>query len=127
MVRYLMPRSRTPEWARYCYLSLKDMGISSPFVMLRMPDRAMPWHELLRHVRRLMKDDFGIPGTALWSVEGHCGVRHPWPDARDEDEREAGRLDRGFGGDPEILKRWHLYAWDDAKERFVLVRPPVTT
>ena len=86
--------------------------------MVRMPEAHVRWTEIRRELHRVMRAKHGILGRQIHSVEGFAGS----PDG-DTDEGDGLALcTRAFDGDVRTLKRFTLYAWDEASRSFQFAR-----
>ena len=90
---------------------------SGPLVMLKMPERFVPWAVIKRQAYASLKREHGTLPREIHTIEGIAG----FVDGDTDDG--AGKLlcDRAFAGE-ECLMGFALHAWDDASTSFKLVR-----
>jgi hypothetical protein len=88
-------------------------------VIVRMPDKFVPWATIRREMNASIRREHGILAKSVHTVEGLAGD----PDGDDDGGKMKELCDKAFGGDRTIVKAFALHAWNDAKAMFELARP----
>ncbi len=94
--------------------------LSSELVIVRMPEHFVRGSDVIRSLLQMMKREFGILGKNV-GIEGLIDGRG---ETADEDAF-MDKLEAAFAGSPDYLKKFNLFAWDDATESFVKARGAV--
>lgn len=90
-----------------------------PLVIMLAPDRFVRWTDHRRAMLAAVRAAFALPARRVFSIEALAGF--PEPDPADD----PGFLDRcraAAAGAPDILPRFHLFAWDEAAAGYRLAR-----
>ncbi len=108
-----MPAPAGRRVALYCTV------ISRHMVIVRMPERFVPWNMIRREINAALRRTYGTGSLHVHDVEALAGLP-----GGDEDDGHVLRLcERGFAGDRDVLTGFALHAWNDHTDTFELVRP----
>jgi hypothetical protein len=94
--------------------------LSRELVIVRMPEHFVRGKDVIRALLQMMKREFGIQGKNV-GIEGLVDTRG---ENADEDAF-IDKLEAAFAGSPDYLKKFNLFAWDDATGSFVKAREAV--